>query len=542
MEIRLLGPVEILTARGPVPIGSAKQRALLAFMALNPQRLLTYDALVDGLWGDEPPDATLEALRFHVSRLRGVLRQVDDADRLRTRPGGYQLVLDEEAVDAIRFEKLVAGARLARSEGAGPDAVSRALRDGLDLWVGTALADVNGEPFVVGERQRLEELRLTATEEYFAAELAVGRHSEAVGELERMVRRHPLRERFWELLITALYRSGRQADALAAYQRLRRILADELGIEPSPALKELEHNVLVQHTGLARPEASRPAPWHPNGDEPVAAPADVKPASVHVAASRPRRRALATTALVLSVLALVLFGRGLVAALIAALGVLSGTIARRARTAEAPAARRATVAVITGFLAFSASLGLAAYRYVTPEGETADPTEASGDSDTPDTTAAPDGNREPANPTQVSTGTTVHAAVVPLQALRVGDCVVNRSGPPLPVASISQVLATSGPNVSRVPCDQPHEGEIYYTFALPAGPYPGDEQLQAQVLDMCSAEFQTYVGVSPADSSLALNFIWPDRTYWLQGIRLGGCGLSDATGLELTGSMRGSGR
>ena len=301
MEIRLLGPVELHSARGPVPIGSAKQRALLAFLALHPQRLLTYDALIDGLWGDEPPEGTIEALRFHVSRLRGVLRQADDADRLRTRPGGYQLVVDEEAVDALCFERAVAGARLARSDGASPDAVSRAFRDGLDLWVGPAFADINGEPFVVGERRRLEELRLAATEDYFAAELAGARHSDAVGELEQLVDRHPLRERGWELLITALYRSGRQADALAAYQRLRRILADELGIEPSAPLRELEHRVLVQDTGLARPSAGPGAVWH-SDDDPLPAPADAAPPTAE-ATVRPRRH-LATTALALGILAL----------------------------------------------------------------------------------------------------------------------------------------------------------------------------------------------------------------------------------------------
>jgi DNA-binding SARP family transcriptional activator len=177
MDIRLLGPVELYASRGPVPIGSAKQRALLAFLALQPQRLLTYDALIDGLWGQEHPDATVQAVRFHVSRLRGILRQVDDADRLRTRPGGYQFVIDDDAVDVLRFERGVAGARHARSEGAAPDVVSRAFREALDLWVGPALADINGEPFVVGERRRLEELRLAASEDYFAAELAAGRHS-----------------------------------------------------------------------------------------------------------------------------------------------------------------------------------------------------------------------------------------------------------------------------------------------------------------------------------------------------------------------------
>ncbi|MGH9260708.1 MAG: AfsR/SARP family transcriptional regulator, partial [Acidimicrobiales bacterium] len=312
MEIRLLGPVELYSARGPVPIGSAKQRALLAFLALHPQRLVTYDVLIDGLWGDEPPDATVQALRFHVSRLRGILRQADDADRLRTRPGGYQLVIAEDAVDVLRFERAIAGARLARSEGAAPDAVGRAFRDALDWWVGPALADINGEPFVVGERRRLDEIRLSATEDYFAAELAAARHAEAVGELERMVDRHPLRERLWELLITALYRSGRQADALAAYQRVRRILADELGIEPSTPLRQLEHQVLLQDAGLAAPSTSPRPGSHPS-DVPLTAAADAEPPPAQADARAPRGRATN---------------------------------------------RRATVAIITGVVAFSASVGL----------------------------------------------------------------------------------------------------------------------------------------------------------------------------------------
>jgi DNA-binding SARP family transcriptional activator len=541
MEIRLLGPVELVTARGPVPIGSAKQRALLAFMALNPQRLLTYDALIDGLWGDEPPDATVEALRFHVSRLRGILRQVDGADRLRTRPRGYQFVLDEEAVDALRFERVIAGARLARSEGADPDAVSRAFRDGLDLWVGTALADINGEPFVVGERRRLEEFRLAASEDYFAAELAVGRHAEAVGELEWMVDRHPLRERLWELLITALYRSGRQADALAAYQRVRRILADELGIAPSPALRELEHRVLVQDTSLARPEASRGTPWHSNGEAPPTVPADLAP--LPAAKTRRPRRALATTALALSLFALVLFWRGIVSTLIAALGVAFGTIARRARTPEVPAARRATVAVITGVVAFSASLGLVVYRYVTPDGQTAaDSTEASDDRETPDTTEASE-DREPGDQPDDTTATTVHGRPTTIDQLQIGDCSnrLSEFGNSMRGASVSQLWA-SARTVSVLPCEEPHYQETYHLFELPAGPYPGDEQAQALAIDQCSVQFRNYVGVAPEQSALAFFFVWPDRTYWEQGIRGGGCSLREASGLDLTGSMRGSQR
>jgi DNA-binding SARP family transcriptional activator len=481
MEIRLLGPVELYSARGPVPIGSAKQRALLAFLALHPQRLLTYDVLIDGLWGHDPPDATVQALRFHVSRLRGILRQADDADRLRTRPGGYQLVIAEDAVDVLRFERAIAGARLARSEGAAADTVSRAFRDALDLWVGPALADVNGEPFVVGERRRLEELRLAATEDYLAAELAAARHADAVGELERMVDRHPLRERLWELLITALYRSGRQADALAAYQRVRRILADELGIEPSAPLRQLEHQVLLQDAGLAAPSTS-PRPGSDPSDEPLTAAADAEPPPAEADARAPRGRATN---------------------------------------------RRATVAIITGVVAFSASVGLLLYRHVTSDSETADRTEVSNDSETADRT-------------EVSNQPPAEGRETPISMLQVGDClnVLPRPDPTVQSGGVTQVPET----VLLVPCEGPHEQEVYHLFELAAGPYPGDEQVQGLALEQCSSQFQNYVGVPPDESELDFFYVFPMQYTWELGNRRGGCSLLHPAGLDLTGSMAGSRR
>jgi DNA-binding SARP family transcriptional activator len=512
MDIRLLGPVELYSARGSVPIGSAKQRALLAFLALHPQRLLTYDVLIDGLWGHEPPDGTVQALRFHVSRLRGILRQVDDADRLRTRPGGYQLELAEDAVDVLRFERAIAEARLARSEGATPDAVSRAFRDALDLWVGPALADINGEPFVVGERRRLEELRLVATEDYFAAELGGARHAEAVGELERMVDSHPLRERLWELLITALYRSGRQADALATYQRLRRILADELGIEPSAPLRQLEHQVLLQDAGLAAPSTTTRPVWHSNGDEALTAVEEPAPAEATV----PPRRGLATTALALGIVALGLLWLGVVSTLLAVLAVVCGTIAaNRASTAGGLAARRATVAVITGVVALSASLGLLLHRHVTADDGTPAGTEVS--------------REEPAAGREVS-----------IRTLQVGDCLNTLPGsdPPVQPGGVTEVPAT----VLLVQCDVPHELEVYHGFELAAGPYPGDAQVEALAREQCSAQFEEYVGVAPAWSGLEFLHVWPGRDSWELGNRRGGCVLFDAVGRDLAGSMAGSRR
>jgi DNA-binding SARP family transcriptional activator len=474
MDIRLLGPVELYAPRGPVPIGSAKQRALLAFLALQPQRLMTNEALIDGLWGQEHPDATVQALRFHVSRLRGILRQVDDADRLRTRPGGYQFVIPDDAVDVLRFERGIAGARHARSEGAAPDVVSRAFRDALDLWAGPALADINGEPFVVGERRRLEELRLAASEDYFGAELAAGHHAEAVPELERMVDRHPLRERFWALLMTALYRSGRQADALAAYQRVRRILADELGLEPSAALRELEHRILVQDTGLARPET---LPEHVSdaNEKPVIV-ADAPPPRAE--GSRRRRRGLATVALML------------------------------------------------GILALTAGIGLSLYRRVTSEGETATRTEVPDDGETQD-----------------RTGTTRHVGFVdriPIQNLRVGDCFNVEPTPVAPTggAGSSQIALY----VPRMPCEEPHDRELYHLFQHATGPYPGEDVVAAHAIEQCTTQFQQYVGVSAGESALDLYYVYPARVHWEQGFRGGGCSLFDESGVALTGSMAGSGR
>ena len=420
--------------------------------------------------------------------------------------GGYLLAVAEDAVDVLRFERAIAGARLARSEGAAPEAVSRAFRDALDLWVGPALADVNGEPFVVGERRRLEELRLVATEDYFAAELAGGRHAEAVGELERMVDRHPLQERLWELLITALYRSGRQADALAAYQRVRRILADELGIEPSERLRELEHKVLVQDGGLAAP-STIPRPVSQANDEPLTAVADADPPPAEANVRPPR--GLATSALALGVLALGLLWLDVVSTVIAVLAVVCGTIAAsRASTVGRPADRRATVGIIAGAVAFLASLGLPLYRHVTADGETAAGTE-------------------------VSRQGTAEGREVSIRTLQVGDC-LNL----LPGTDPTEVAET----VLLVPCDGPHEQEVYHLFELAAGPYPGDEQVEALAREECTAQFEEYVGVAAEWSALDFFYVWPGRDTWEIGNRRGGCSLLDAVGRDLTGSMAGSRR
>jgi DNA-binding SARP family transcriptional activator len=500
VEIRLLGPVELHAGRGVMRIGSAKQRALLAFMALHPQRMLTYEVLIDGLWGPEQPDASVETLRFHVSRLRGILRQVDDTDRLRTRHGGYQLVLDDEAVDVYRFEKAVSAVRLARSQGAGPDAVSAALRDALGLWAGTALADINGEPFVAGERQRLEELRLAASEDYYAAELAGGRHSEAVPELERMVARNPLRERFSELLITALYRSDRQADALAAYQRLRRHLADELGLEPSTRLRELEHRVLVQDTGLYTLTNSPMA--LADGTEAVVVRADATPPPPPPGPAVRAPGALAIGALALGIAALALVWLGLVAALVSLAALaLAAVAAAHATRATGRTGPLATAALGISLLALAASSAVAGYRQLTAD-------------DPPDDQAT-----DRAVPTQAPP----LGRTLPLSELHIADCFIVRS------------LET----VWAVPCEQPHEAEVYHLFELVPGPYPGDDDVNLLAIDECTTAFEAYVGIPPDRSEVRYRYVKPDRTQWELGNRNGGCALVDPGGDYMVGSMLG---
>jgi hypothetical protein len=211
----------------------------------------------------------------------------------------------------------------------------------------------------------------------------------------------------------------------------------------------------------------------------------------------------------------------------------------------APAARRATLAVITGMVAFLASLGLLVYRQVAPDGESADPTDASDARDTADTTddtEAPN-DRVPADQPTVTNDFYVHDGLTTSDRLQTGDCFNRLNGfpPATPGASVSQLLV-DGWTVSVVSCDESHHQEVYYGFTLPAGPYPGDEQAQALAIDQCSVQFRNYVGVAPEESALAFFYVWPDQTYWLQGIRRGGCSLYEASGLNLTGSMRGSQR
>jgi DNA-binding SARP family transcriptional activator len=246
VEFRILGPLEVIDDEGrPIRLGGARQRALLAALLLHANEVVLLDRLMDELWGDRPPASGAKALQVAVSQLRKSLGN----GALQTRSGGYVLHVDEEQLDLGHFGRLRETARSALAAGRAEEAAA-ALREALGLWRGRALADVAGEEFARGEAERLEELRLVALEERIEADLALGRHAELVAELESLVQRHPLRERLKLQLMLALYRSGRQAEALDVYRETRRLLAEELGIEPGPGLRELERAILRQDPEL----------------------------------------------------------------------------------------------------------------------------------------------------------------------------------------------------------------------------------------------------------------------------------------------------
>jgi YVTN family beta-propeller protein len=241
VEFRVLGPLEVVDGDRSFELGGGKQRSLLAMLVLEAGRTVSVDALMNGLWGDRAPATAAKSLQVYVSRLRKSLGE----DVIVTRAPGYALAVTPDRVDLGRFERLVEEARTQP-----PAEAAVTLRAALDLWRGPALADVAGEPFAGIEVARLEELRQAALEDRIDADLALRRHAALVAELEPLVRSNPYRERLAGQLMVALYRSGRQADALEAYRDTRRMLSAELGLEPSEVLRELERRILAQDRGL----------------------------------------------------------------------------------------------------------------------------------------------------------------------------------------------------------------------------------------------------------------------------------------------------
>jgi DNA-binding SARP family transcriptional activator len=244
-EFRLLGPLEALIDGNSVNLAAAKPRALLALLLLHRNRVVPTETLIDELWGDEPPARATKTLQVYVSQLRKEL----GPERLVTRAPGYELRVGEDELDVDRFEKLAAEARERLAVGDAAGAVE-GMRRALDLWRGPALLEFRAEPFAERAAARLEDLRLAAVEDWLLASLEAGEAAGIVPELEELVASHPLRERPRELLMLALYRAGRQADALELFRRTRELFVSELGIEPSASLRELEQAMLRQDTEL----------------------------------------------------------------------------------------------------------------------------------------------------------------------------------------------------------------------------------------------------------------------------------------------------
>ena len=278
LRFNVLGELEAVRDGAPLDLGPRKQRAVLAALLLSANRVVPTERLIDDLWGDEPPETARAALQVHVAGLRKALGE--DSVRLVTRSPGYVLEVEPGAVDLERFNELCARAR-AESDGA---LRSELLAEALALWRDVPLAGLHGEPFAVAARPHLEELRLGALEQRIDADLDLGRHAALVAELDTLVAEHPYRERFRGQQMLALYRSGRQADALAAYRAARQASIDDLGLEPGPELRSLERAMLEQDPALAAPDAP---------------PSATAPEAAH----RPRRRVLVGAAIALAGLA-----------------------------------------------------------------------------------------------------------------------------------------------------------------------------------------------------------------------------------------------
>ncbi|MBQ0993271.1 AAA family ATPase, partial [Micromonospora sp. H61] len=259
MLLRVLGPLEVeVDTGGPVDLGGPRQRAVLALLLAARGEVVSVGQMIEDLWRGDPPPRAIASLQAYVSHLRRLLEPARErrapARVLVTAPPGYALRLPVDAVDAGRFETLLAEARAVGP--ADPDRARRLLSVGLELWRGRAYAEFAGEPWAQPEVLRLEELRLGARELLLDVTMRCGDAAEAVPEAELLTRQAPLREESWRLLALALWRTGRQGDALAALRRARTTLADQLGLDPGPALVEVESAILGQRLDLLPPAAA----------------------------------------------------------------------------------------------------------------------------------------------------------------------------------------------------------------------------------------------------------------------------------------------
>jgi DNA-binding SARP family transcriptional activator len=280
LDIRLLGPFEALVGGRPAEVTGPKRHALLALLALRGGRMVPVEVMVDALWGEQVPVAPRNAVQHHVSRLRAAL----GAESIVAAPDGYALM--GATVDALRFEELLARAGSAERAGDAGQAAELVAR-ALALWRGRPLQGLPDSRWVGAEAARLEGLRTDALEEQFEAALALGEHTEVVGRIRRVLEEHPFRERLWGQLMLALYRSGRQAEALEAFGQARRVLAEELGVEPGPGLQRLQAAILAHDPALA----STPAAVAPRGRLPAPVTSFVgRQQALAEAAELPRRK------------------------------------------------------------------------------------------------------------------------------------------------------------------------------------------------------------------------------------------------------------
>ncbi len=256
MEFGVLGPLEVTAEGQSLRLAGVRTRAVFAMLIMHANQVVSSDRLLEELWPGQPPDRATDSLQVRLSELRRALRSAGAADRLVTQPPGYLLRVAPGELDALRFEQLAAEGDAALAAADAATAAGR-LDQALALWRGPALADFDTVPSARAEAGRLEEQRLAALESRAEALLACGRHRDLIAELETLTAAHPLRERFWYQRMLALYRAGRQADALRVYRELRDILVTELAIEPSPELRELHARILRQDPALDAPVPDR---------------------------------------------------------------------------------------------------------------------------------------------------------------------------------------------------------------------------------------------------------------------------------------------